>query len=317
MRFLILRLASAVPVLIGISIVSFYLLQLAPGDFLDLMVVQNPHLTPQDIARLREIYGLDQPVYVQYFHWVKGILQGDLGYSRVYAQSVSDLIRQRLPNTALLVGLSLLLSLGAAIPVGVYSAVRRHSVGDYVATLFSFLGLATPSFWLGILLILLFSVKLGWLPAGGHYGLEQGASLWGKVRYLILPCLSLSLMQTAAWTRYVRSAMLEVLQQDYIRTAVAKGLDMRTVRYRHALRNALLPLVTLVALSFPTMLGGATVTEQVFAWPGLGRLLYESVMNNDYAVAMAGFMVIAVGVVIFNFLADIAYVVIDPRIRYG
>jgi len=315
-RYVLRRIAHTVPVLLVITLVVFGLMQLAPGDPFEELVLANPHITAEEIQHLKAVYGLDQPIHVQYARWLWQVLHGDLGYSRLYRRPVASILPDRLVNTVVLTGLSLVVSLVLAVPAGVYSAARQHSWIDYALSVFSFVGVSLPVFWSGLLLILLFSVTLGWLPPGGHYSLEPGVTLLGRARYLVLPVGVLSLFSTASWMRYMRSSILEVLHQGYIVTARAKGLPERAILLRHALPNALVPLVTLVALSVPGLVGGAVITETIFSWPGMGRLIFDSLMNNDYPLAMAIFLVLAVAVAFFNLAADVLYAAVDPRIRY-
>lgn len=313
--YLLGRLAQTVPVIFFVTVIVFSLMQLAPGDPVDLLVLSNPNVTPEEVQRLRAVYGLDDPIHVQYFRWISQIVQGNLGYSRLYHRSITSLLPQRLGNTLVLTGLSLLVSIFVALPIGVYSALRQYSWVDYALSLIAFVGISFPVFWSGILVILLFSVGLGWLPPGGHYSIEPGLGFWEKARYLVAPVLVLSLFSTASWMRYIRSSLLEVIRQDYILTARAKGLSNVAVWGHHALRNALIPIVTLIALTIPSLIGGAVVTEIVFSWPGMGRLIFDSLMNNDYYLAMATFLIVALLVALFNLLAEVVYALLDPRIR--
>ena len=314
-RHLLRRSLQTIPVVFFVTVVVFTLMQLAPGDPMDMLVLSNPNVTPEEVERLRAVYGLDDPVYVQYFRWLSQVAQGNLGYSRLYHRPITSILPQRLANTLALTGLSLLLSILIALPIGIYSALRQYSVADYLLSLIAFVGISFPVFWSGILVILLFSVVLGWLPPGGHPSIEPGLGFWGQARYYVAPVLVLSFFSTASWMRYMRSSLLEVIRQDYILTARAKGLAGRVIWVRHALRNALIPIVTLIALTIPALIGGAVVTEIVFSWPGMGRLIFDSLMNNDYYLAMAIFLVFGVLVALFNLLAEVAYAFLDPRIR--
>ena len=318
-RYVLRRLLQMIPILLGISVVVFALLAAAPGDQVDLILSGVPNITPDEVARLKHVYGLDQPVYVRYVKWLERAAQGDFGWSRTYREPVTSLILDRLGNTVTLAGGALLLALAVAVPVGMYSAFRQYSLADYGATLFTFFGVSVPVFWFGIMLIYLFGVTWHVLPPGGinSPGVAAGLPMWiDRLQYLPLPTLALGLVFMASFTRYTRSSMLEVIRQDYIRTARAKGLPQRAVVRRHALRNALIPLVTVLGLAVPGLLAGAPLTETVFSWPGVGKLLVDSTLGGDYAVAQGIIMFIALTVVVANLLVDVAYLVLDPRIRY-
>jgi len=316
LRYALFRILQIFPVLLVITIIVFGLMQLAPGDPFDQLILANPNITSEEIQHMKAVYGLDKPIYIQYLRWVGQVVQGNLGYSRLYRRSVVSLLPDRLANTLVLTSLSLLVSVLIAIPIGVYSGLKQYSWADYALSIFAFVGISLPVFCSGLLLILVFSVTLEWLPPGGHYSLEPGASLLEKARYLILPVIVLSLFSTASWMRYMRSSILEIIHQGYIVTARAKGLKQRVVVLRHALRNALIPVVTLMTLSVPHLISGAVITENIFSWPGMGRLIFDSLMNNDYSLAMAIFLIFATGVALFNLVADLLYAVIDPRITY-
>lgn len=318
-----------IPLVIGLSVIVFLLLVAAPGDPVDLLVVGNPNLKPENIARLKHHYGLDQPLHIRYFKWARAALQGDLGYSRTYKEPVLGLMWWRIGNSLWLQIPAFFLALGVAVPVGIYSALRQYSGADYAATLFTFFGVSIPAFWFGIMMIYIFAVWHPWtalpfldwlkLPAGGFStpGVPEGLPRYlDRIRYMILPTVVLSLLFMASYTRYTRSSMLEVVRQDYVRTARAKGLPEMAVVNKHALRNALIPIVTIIALSIPALFSGAPLTETVFGWPGVGRLLVESVLGADFAVAQGIIIFLAALVIVFNLLADISYALLDPRIRY-
>jgi peptide/nickel transport system permease protein len=313
--YLLHRLIQMIIVLFLLSLGTYYLLGLMPGDPVELLITSNPKVKPEDIQRLKKVYGLDQPIYIRYFKWLKQVtLEGDLGFSRTYKKPTSEILKIRIWNTLKLMTLSFLLSLIIAIPIGVYSAIKQYSTFDYFVNLMAFLGISVPTFWSGILAILFFSVQLQWFPAGGMFTI--GIDSWlDQLKYLILPTVVLSIESISGWSRYIRSSMLEVLHEDYIRTARAKGVSEEKVIFYHALRNALIPTVTILALSIPGLFSGALITETIFAWPGMGRLLYDSVMGSDYYVAMLCFLSLGFLTLIFNFLADILYAVVDPRIR--
>ena len=301
-------------ILMVLSVAVYYALGLMPGDPIDLLITANPKIKIEDIARLKKIYGLDQPIHVQYVRWLKRVTTGDLGFSRVYKRPTTELLGPRLKNTFKLMLGAMLLSLLIAVPLGIYTAFHQYSKFDYTMSILAFIGISIPSFWLGLMLITLFSEKFPILPAGGMQTIGVH-TLWDQLKYLILPVCSISAQQIGFWMRYMRSSILEVIGQDYIRTARAKGLDEDTVLFKHALRNALIPMVTILALSLPGIVSGAVITETIFAWPGMGRLLFESVMRTDYYVAMICMLFLAALTLISNLHADLMYAVVDPRIR--
>lgn len=316
-RFVLRRVIQMVPLIIGITIITFALANLVPGSPVS-DIEFNPNVRPEDIQRIEHSLGLDQPVYVRYFQWVSNVVRGDLGLSLVTYRPVTQTVLEKLPNTLELTIAALLLSLVFSIPVGVYAAVRRNSWFDQVSTIGAVAGFAMPTFWLGILVVLLL-VKLN--GAGIHWPLGGVCPIGNctpstRLQSLIAPAFVLAFVQTAAWTRYIRSQMIEVLRQDYMRTAEAKGLLARVVVMRHGLRNAVLPLVTLLALDLPSLFGGAVVTETIFTWNGVGRLIIDSVNKRDYTMIMGTTLMIAVLTVVANLVADIVYGIIDPRIRY-
>jgi peptide/nickel transport system permease protein len=321
LAFLIRRLLVAVPTLFLISVIVYALLALKPGDPIDELRFGNPGFTYADYERLVKLYGLDRPWYVRYWYWLARAVQGDLGPSRRYGLPAGEYVfRYRLPNTLLLSGLAAFLAFLVAVPAGVICAVYQRRFVDYFLTTLNFLGLSMPVFWLGIMLIYVFSVRLGWLPAGSTHTPGLVGSAWAhfvdRLRYLVLPVFVLSSLQMATWTRFMRSSMLEVLNLDYVRTARAKGLTEGTIIVKHALRNAVLPIITLAALTVPSIFSGAVLTETVFNWPGMGRAIYDAIIANDYNVAMAALMFISVLILFSNIAADIFYAVVDPRIRY-
>jgi peptide/nickel transport system permease protein len=305
------------PSLIGISVVLFTVLALAPGDpFADM--VQNPNVPPEVVMNLRAKFGLDDPVWQRYFRWAWAMLNGDWGFSFISRIDVDKLILGRLPVTLAVIGASQVLALLIALPVGIYSAARPYSWFDRIASTLAFVGFSLPTFFTGLLLILLFSIKLDWLPFVFRADISgTGWDWWSQqIKQAIMPVLVLGLFQGASWTRYVRSAMLDVIRLDYVTTARAKGLGQATVIVKHVLRNAMIPVVTLIALQIPAVFGGAIVTEQIFRIPGIGSLLITSILANDTPVIMAVTFVFACLVVIFNLLADIIYGWLDPRISY-
>lgn len=322
-RFLARRILQAIPVFFAITILTFFLINAVPGGPLARLELDKD-ISPEDIARIRENMGLDKPPLARYLIWLgviknsrgehHGLLQGDLGLSYIDQTPVSDSIRQRLPNTLLLTATSLLISLSIAIPLGVLSAVKHHSFFDNVATILSTAGVSIPSFWFGLMAILIFSVELKWLPSGGMWTFGKEKSWTDLLTHLIMPAAILSILDIARWNRYVRGSMLEVVQQDYLRTARAKGLCEKSVIVRHALRNALIPVATLMGLSLPSLVGGALVTETIFGWPGMGRLAYHAATKRDYPVIMGVLVMSAILVLLGNLLADAAYSLLDPRI---
>jgi peptide/nickel transport system permease protein len=318
--YVLRRLVQTVPLLLVISALIFTLLYLMPGDPLYRMLEGIPNLRPQDYDRLRKLYGFDDPVYLQYGKWLWQLLQLNPGYSREYGQPVFNIILPALKNTLVLTIAAVVLGKLIAIALGIFSAVRQYSIGDYLLTATTFVAYSVPAFWLGLMLIILFSVKLGWLPTSGIVNSELEAGSWAAtvdwLKHLILPVAVLAISEIIQVQRFMRSSLLEVLRQDYLTTARAKGLSESVVIGRHALKNALIPVVTIIAVTMPRVVGGSTVIETVFAYPGMGRLLYTSIMGNDYIVAMTVVMIIAVTVVFFNLLADVVYGWLDPRIRY-
>lgn len=329
-HYLLRRLLQMIPLILGLSVIIFLLLAVAPGDPVDLLIFGNPKIRPEDVTRLKHLYGLDQPLHIRYVKWLWEAVHGDLGYSRTYKQPVFSLMWSRIGNSLWLQIPAFLLALGVAVPVGISSALRQYSVIDYAATFVTFFGVSIPAFWFGIMMIYLFAVWHPWtalpflagatLPAGGFNtpGVHHGAALYlDRLRYMVLPTIVLSMLFMATYTRYTRSSMLEVVHQDYVRTARAKGLSDPAVINKHALRNAMIPLVTIIALSIPGLFAGAPLTETVFGWPGVGQLFVTSVLAGDFAVAQGTIIFLAALVIVFNLLADIAYALLDPRIRYG
>jgi peptide/nickel transport system permease protein len=314
-QYILRRLLIAVPSLLGISLVLFIVLALAPGDpFSELAT--NPNVPPEVALALRAKFGLDDPIWLRYLHWIVAMGQGDWGFSFVSRVNVDTLILQRLPTTLYVIGSSQLLALLIAIPVGVYAATRPYSIFDQIANTLAFIGFSLPTFFTGILFILLFSVKLDWLPFVYSTDLNATGIHWlgQQLRQAIMPIMVLALFQAASLTRFVRSAMLDVIRLDYVTTARAKGLGQRRVIVKHVMRNAMIPVVTLVALQTPAVFGGAIVTEQIFRIPGIGSLLISSILANDTPVVMAVTFVFACLVVFFNLVADVLYGWLDPRI---
>jgi peptide/nickel transport system permease protein len=317
-RYLLRRLAIAVPSLLGISLVLFCVLALAPGDpFSEL--ASNPNVPPEVAMALRAKFGLDDPIALRYVHWLVAMLHGDWGFSFASRIDVSTLILQRLPTTLLVIGSSQIVALLIALPLGVLSATRPYSVFDQIASTAAFIGFSLPTFFTGLLFILLFSIYLDWLPFvyRADLGVTGWRWLWEEFRQALMPVMVLGLFQGASWMRYVRSAMLDVIRLDYVTTARAKGLVERRVITKHVVRNALAPVVTLVALQIPAVFGGAIVTEQIFRVPGIGSLLISAMLANDTPVIMAVAFVFACLVILFNLIADLLYGWLDPRIAYS
>ena len=315
--YLIRRLLIAIPSLIGISVILFAILALAPGDPFE-ELASNPNVPAEVAANLRKQFGLDDPIFMRYVRWAGSMVTGDWGFSFASRVDVDQLILQRLPVTIFILGASQVLALLIAIPVGVYAAMRPYSPFDQIANTLAFVGFSLPTFFTGVLFILLFSIHLDWLPFVYRSDLtETGwAWVWAQLKQSIMPITVLGLFQGASWTRFVRSAVLDVIRLDYVTTARAKGLAERHVVVKHALRNALIPVVTLVALEMPGIFGGAIVTEQIFRVPGIGSLLVSAILANDTPVIMAVTFVFACLVVLFNLFADILYGWLDPRIAY-
>jgi peptide/nickel transport system permease protein len=313
-NYLVRRLLLVIPILWGISLVSFAIMYVAPGQ--PAVMNLDPTISVEARARQIEALGLNAPPHIQYVRWLRNVVQGDFGLSFSKRVPVSDMVRERLPNTLLLMIASALIATVIAIPLGVLSARKPYTPLDYAVTLGAFLGLATPNFWLGLMLIMVFSVQLGWTPVGGVATIGAEFSLLDRLQHLILPAAVLATADMAGLMRYTRSSMLEVLQQDYIRTARAKGLPERRVIYTHGLRNGLIPIVTIFGLMLPTFIGGAVIVESLFSWPGIGKLFIDAVFERDYPVIMAITMFGAVLTVLGNLIADILYAVLDPRIEY-
>ena len=319
-RYVIGRLFESVLVLALMSFVIYALIALMPGDPIDIMVQSNPDLTPEDATRLKALYGLDKPIFERYWNWLTAAAERDFGYSRIHGRPVLEVMGPRLANTGLLMGLALVLSLAIALPVGIYSALRPHSASDYAINFLALAGISVPVFWLALMLVVVFAVILNWLPAGGMetIGSEAQGLSWilDRARYLVLPVIALSVASIGGLTRYVRAAMMEIMRQDYIRTARAKGASPTRVVLLHALRNAMIPVVTILALSFGTLFSGALVTEAMFSYLGMGKLIYDSIIGNDYNMALVSLMFATAMVLVSNLLADLCYAWLDPRVHY-
>ena len=304
--------------LLLISLLVFLILQLVPGGPFDELLA-SPRVTQLDIDRLNRLIGLDRPWYERYPLWLSKAVLLDWGASWqvAFGQPVGKVITDRLPNTLVLMGISTVLSIVIAIPIGIYSAIRKYSLADYFVTGLSFFGISMPVFWFGLMLMIIFAVKLGWLPTSGVStpGLENHVA--DRIKHLMMPVMVLSLVNVAQWSRFMRSSMLEILSVDYMRTARAKGLTEATVIFRHGVRNALIPVITILGLDIPVLFSGAVITETIFSWPGMGRLLRDAVFANDWPVVQAVIMITAFLVILGNLVADLLYAVVDPRIRYS
>ncbi|MGI9500673.1 MAG: ABC transporter permease [Geminicoccaceae bacterium] len=315
-RYFAHRAFEASCLLVLMSFVIYLLLGLMPGDPIDIMASGDPDISSADIARLKALYGLDRPLTERYWHWLSGALSGDFGFSRLHTRPVLEVLGPRLWNTTVLMGLSFILALVIAIPLGIVAAVRPRTWVDYAINLFAFAGFSLPSFWLALLLILLFSVQLGWLPAGGVQSV--GRDDWADwLLHLIMPVAALTLLTMGRIIRFTRSAMIEALRQDYVRTAEAKGLSPYGVVVGHAMQNAMIPVVTILALDFGTLFSGALVIEQIFSYQGMGKLIYDSILGSDFNVALVGLLFATILTLASNLGADIIYGWLDPRIDYA
>jgi peptide/nickel transport system permease protein len=313
-RFLIRRLLGAIPLLLGVSVLSFVFMQLAPGGP-ETMFARNSRISDAQIQQIRQNMGLDKPVHEQLFIWLGNLAQGDLGLSYAQYRPVWDVIWDVFPNTFYLIMTGLTISLIVALIFGVLAATRPYGIFDSITSFFSYFGLAMPVFWFGLMLQILFAIKLGWLPSANMRS-PQGGDFWDIVKHLILPAFTIAIGSIASWSRYVRSSTIEALSQDYVRTARAKGLREQSLLWGHVLRNALIPFVTVVSIDIPLYLTGAVLTETVFSWPGMGRLFYDSLTKRDYPVLMGILVLGAVLIVIGNLIADLIYGLLDPRIKF-
>ncbi len=313
-QYIIKRLMQAVPLLIGVSIIAFAMMHLAPGGPLAVYTL-NPTITAQDIERIKHVFGLDQPIYVQYLKWAYGMFSGNWGYTFFGGRPVLNVILERLPATFLLMGSGLALAILIGMLIGILGAVKRYSIFDYLATTGAMIALSFPTFWFGLMTIFIFSLKLGWLPSGGMFTLGEEEDMLDLLTHLILPTMVLALVLVAQWSRYTRSSFLEVIHQDYIRTAKSKGLAGHRILFRHAFPNAVSPLIALAGVQLPWLFSGALVTETIFGWPGMGRLFVDSLTMKEYPVLMGMVMITAMAVIIGNLLADVVNAIIDPRIR--
>lgn len=315
-QFVLSRFIQSAVVLLFMSFAIYGLMGLMPGDPIDLMITSDPKMTTEGAARLRELYGLNTPITERYWYWLTNAFQGDFGFSRMFSRPVFDVIWPALGNTLQLLGLSFLLALAIALPLGIIAAIKPYSKLDYGINLFVFAGISVPPFWLALLLITLFSVIFGILPAGGTAEAAGASGMWESAKFLVLPVASLTIASIGGHTRYMRASMIETLRHDFIRTARAKGLSWFQVITVHALRNALIPVATVIALDFGYLFSGALVTETIFAYPGMGKLIFDAIMGNDYNLALVT-LLLATGLTLFgNFSADVAYTWLDPRLSF-
>lgn len=314
-RFVARRILESIPLLLGVAVLSFVFMQLAPGGP-DTLFAKNGRMTAEQLANIRRSMGLDRPMHEQLFAWIRNIVRGDLGLSYSQFRPVSDVIGEVFPNTVVLMAAGLLISLVSALVFGILAARRPYGIFDNVSSFFSYFGLAMPVFWFGLMLQLLFAVRLGWLPSAGMYS-PNGGGLGDLLRHLVLPALTIAIGSIAGWSRYVRSSTVEQMSQDYVRSARSKGLSERRVMTGHVLRNSLIPLVTVVGIDVPLYLTGAVLTETVFSWPGMGRLFFDALTVRDYPVLMGILVLGAVLIVVGNLVADLFYGLLDPRISYS
>ncbi len=315
---MIRRIFQSIPILVGITVLTFLIIQLAPGSPMETMI--DPKISPEELQRAQDNLGMNDPVFMQYFNWLKEIVQGNLGYTVKSGESVAHLIIERLPATLILTGSAFVLAFVIGVPFGVYSATHQYKLPDYLLTVFAFIGISVPSFFFGLGMIFIFALQLGWLPASGMETIGGNATglalFWDYLKHVFMPAIVLALPTVAVVMRFTRSSMLEVLNQDYIRTAKSKGLGTRVVYLKHALRNALIPVITIFGLSIPFLFGGAYITEYIFNWPGMGSLGIQAIEGREYPVIMALNLFTSVLVMSGNLIADIMYAWADPRIRY-
>lgn len=314
-KYILKRLLIALFVLFGITVIDFVIMNMAPGSPLDMM--RNPMVSQAALDMKAEALGLNDPLYLQYFKWLGELFQGNMGYSMITYQPVSNLIATHIGPTLLLMGVSLLVGLAIAVPLGVLSAVKQYSISDYTAMTASFLGISVPSFFLSLVLIYVFTVKLNWLPSSGMVTMGTNGGILDVIKHMILPCSVLVVSVAGRNIRYVRSSMLEILGQDYLRTAKAKGIKEFFIIGKHAMRNALIPIVTVLGMEIPVVFGGAVVIEQIFSWPGIGLLTMSSIMSRDYPTVMGLNLLAAVIVLVANLLTDLLYAVVNPTIQYS
>jgi peptide/nickel transport system permease protein len=318
-KYIVQRLVVSIPVFIGITLIVFALFALSPGDPVVNIIGYSAYveMAPEQVAKVRQQYGLDDPWIVRYFRWLGSALQGDLGFPYKGSLSVTDQLAERFPPTLLLMGVSLALALVVGVPMGIIMALKPYSLIDYILTVIAFVNLSIPSFFVGLSFIYIFALKLDLLPTYGMQTIGEPFSLIDRVRHLIMPATILGVFNAGVWARYTRASMLDVLHADYVTTARAKGLQEWVVIVRHAFRNSLIPLITIVTISLPALLGGAVIIETIFQWPGMGMLGYRATTTRDYPILMGITLISATMILLSNLLADILYAVVDPRIRYN
>jgi peptide/nickel transport system permease protein len=316
-QYITRRLLALIPLVLVISALSFGLYHLAPGDPVKSMLPRELAANPAEVARVKAIYGLDQPLPVQYVRWLGQAVKGNLGYSLNSSESVMQKLGRAVPNSLKLSIIAFVVSTALAIILGVISATRRYSVFDQLATLFSFVGIAAPSFWIATLLVYIFAVKLKVLPATSMYTPGKPPEFWDGLLHMILPVTVMAIPQIASISRFVRSSLMDVLKADYIRTAKAKGLSERVMIFKHALRNSLIPVITIIGLDIPAFVSGAVIIERIFAWPGMGRVTVDAVFSNDYPVVMGANLLFAGLTVLGSLIADVLYAVADPRVKFS
>lgn len=314
-QYLIRRLLQTIPILLGVSVIIFFIVHLTPGDPFTYLI--GPKADPALRQKLIQEMGFNDPLPLQYVRWLKTTLSGNLGYSLHTGQPVTQMLRDAIPNTLILTGAAFVIGLLLAIPIGVISATRQYSLVDYGVTTFAFIGISLPSFFSALLMVYFFAVKWPIFPMNQMWTPGKEKTIWDMLYHLVLPAVTLGLRDMASYMRFTRSSMLEVLRQDYVRTARAKGLSERLVVYKHALRNSLIPVITLLGFSLPALFGGAIIIETIFTWPGMGLLSFKAVGNRDYSVLMTTNMLFAILIIIGNLVADVLYAIADPRIRYS
>ena len=316
-RYFAKRLLEIVPLVFIVSLICFALMQAAPGGP-TAMLSQNPMVNPDDLARIRANFGIDEPVFVQYFMWLKRVIfHGDFGHSYVTGEPVLEMIAQRLPATLELMGSAFLLAFLFGISGGIYAALKRYTKSDSVVTLLALVGISIPVFWLGLMSMMLFTVKWRLLPSAGMFSLGEPFSMIDHLRHLLMPSLVLSLLFVSSWSRYMRASLSEVLQMNYIDVARAKGASRGSVIFKHAIRNAAIPVLTVIALNLPALFTGSVITETIFAWPGMGRLFYDGLLRQDYTRLMGIIFIASILIAFLNLIADMLYGILDPRIRYA
>lgn len=316
-RYFIKRLLEIIPLVFIVSLICFALMQAAPGGP-TAMLSQNPMVKPDDLARIRANFGIDEPVFVQYFMWLKRVIfHGDFGRSYVTGEPVLEMIGQRLPATLELMGSAFLLAFLFGISGGIYAALKRYTKSDSVVTLLALVGISIPIFWLGLMSMMLFTVKWRLLPSAGMFSLGDPFSMIDHLRHLLMPSLVLSLLFVSSWSRYMRASLSEVLQMNYIDVARAKGASRGSVIFKHAIRNAAIPVLTVIALNLPALFTGSVITETIFAWPGMGRLFYDGLLRQDYTRLMGIIFIASILIALLNLIADMIYGILDPRIRYA